>query len=579
MRREESVNCDVLVVGSGAGGMSAAIAARLEGLSVIIAEKDGKFGGTTAQSGGYLWIPCNPLAARLGVVDTPEAAYEYIQSEAANHFDPECARAFLVNGKRMVEFFREKTAVDFVADPTYPDYHPDLPGGMEGGRWLHSAPFSGHELGAELARLNSPLPVLTFLGMAIMKSEFTHFLNAMRSFRSAALVAKRIIRHAYDLLFHGRSTYLVNGRALVARLAKSALDLGIPLWLSSPVQEIIIEDGAVKGAIVSKEGRRTHVRTSRGIVLACGGFPRDAARRTTLDSHGVADNGQFSIAAPGDTGDGLRLAENAGGYVIEGFPNTVYWVPVSRMNRSDGRIDLFPHTSRVDRFKPGFIAVMPDGRRFVNEADPDFDVVQAMFRAADGKDNVEAFIVCDHRALRRYGLGVVKPFPLPLFPYLRAGYLLKGDTIEELAERAGIDRATLGATIAAFNKDADQGKDLQFGKGSTVYNRFSGDPDHKPNSCVAALNRPPFYAVKIFPGDVGTHAGLKTDGNAQVVRRDGQPVRGLYAVGNDMANIVGNSSGSTLGPAMVFGYIAGRHLAGIGGGHLQNRQDSLVVEN
>jgi succinate dehydrogenase/fumarate reductase flavoprotein subunit len=304
------------------------------------------------------------------------------------------------------------------------------------------------------------------------------------------------------------------------------------------------------------------VQARRGVVLACGGFPQDVERRRRLFPHAPTGAEHFSPAPPGNTGDGLRLAEHAGARIEQDLPHAAAWVPVSRVARRDGTTGLFPHF--IDRAKPGVIAVTRKGRRFVNEANSYHDFVQGLV-AAVGRDEPTAFLLADHRAIRRYGLGFAKAFPLPLGPYLRSGYLLRGDTLAALAAQAGIDAAALAVTIDAYNRHAREGEDPEFRKGSTAYNRFLGDAAVAPNPCVAPLEVPPFYAVQVVIGDLGTYAGIRTDGRARVLGARGEPIAGLYAAGNDMASIMGGNypaGGITLGPAMTFGWIAGRHLAG-----------------
>lgn len=559
----ETHECDALVIGTGAGGLSAAVTARKLGLDVLLVEKDAIYGGTTARSGGWLWIPCSPPAKREGVQDSIEAARAYLRHEAGNHFDAERVDAFLRHGPEMVDFFERGTAVRFVLGPTFADYHPDAPGGTPGGRSICAEPFDARELGAEKDRLRPPLREITFLGMMIgTGKELVHFFNATRSLESAAVVARLLARHGRDVALHGRSMRLTNGNALVGRLAKSAFDLGIPLWTSAPARELVVEDGAVRGALVERDGRIVHVRARRGVVLAAGGFPQDAARRRALFRHAPTGAEHWSPAPPGNTGDGLRLGEAAGAAVEDRYPNAAAWVPISLVPRPDGTAGTFPHF--VDRAKPGVIAVTADGKRFVNEADSYHDFCQAMFAATEGRERA-AWLLCDHATLRRYGLGFAKPFPLPLAPYLRSGYLLRGRTLAELATKAGIDAAGLERTVADFNGPARRGEDPAFGKGRTAYNRSLGDPLVQPNPCVAPLERAPFYAVKVVPGDLGTFAGLRGDAHARVLDRDGRPIPGLYAAGNDLASVMGGNypgGGITLGPAMTFGYIAARHMAG-----------------
>jgi len=279
--------------------------------------------------------------------------------------------------------------------------------------------------------------------------------------------------------------------------------------------------------------------------------------------HAPDGTAHFSPGPVGNTGDGLRLAETAGGRVEDTLPHAAAWVPVSITTRKDGSKGVMPHF--IDRAKPGVIAVTRDGKRFANEGNSYHDFVQAMMKAAKPGDEICAFLICDHHTLRKYGLGCVPPFPMPLGHHLKTGYLKRGADLAELARAAGIDAKALEATVAAFNSNAAEGRDPDFGKGSRAYNRYQGDPLHGPNPCVAPIGSGPFYAIKMVVGDLGTYAGIKTDANARALDADGKVIEGLYAAGNDMASIMGGNypgAGITLGPALTFGYIAGKHLAG-----------------
>jgi succinate dehydrogenase/fumarate reductase flavoprotein subunit len=547
--------CDVLVAGSGAGGLAAAITARRAGLEVLLAEKEPWFGGTTALSGGWLWIPNHPMQKSIGVADSMQDAATYLLHEAGEKYDAERVEAFLTAGPKMVEYFSRETAVQFDPSATFPDYHPDAPGGRPGGRSIVARAYDGRELGKMLRMLRAPLPELTVFGIMIGSGvELVHFMRWSKSLASAAFVARRLLGHGAATLFHGRGVRLTNGNALAGRLLRSALDAGVQLWGRCAVKALVRDANGVTGAVLERDGHEVKVHARRGVVLACGGFPRDAERRQRLFAHAE----HFSPAPPGNTGDGLRLAQSIGGRLDESLPNAAAWVPVSRVPRHDGSFGLFPHF--IDRAKPGVIAVTPKGVRFVNEGNSYHDFVLA--RREGGETS--AWLVTDHRAIRAYGLGFVKPRPLPLGPHLKSGYLLSGETIEDLAARAGID-AALAGTVAQFNDKAKMGSDPIFHKGGNAYNRFYGDPDIRPNPCVAPLVKPPFYAVKLEIGDLGTYAGIATNGHAQVLDENKRPIPGLYAAGNDALSIMGGNypgPGITLGPAMTFGWIAGRHLAG-----------------
>ncbi|MDR6535070.1 FAD-dependent oxidoreductase [Variovorax soli] len=556
---------DVVVVGSGAGGLAAAVAARKLGLEVLVVEKESCYGGTTARSGGVLWIPNNPISTFRPQPDSMEDARTYLRHECGAHYDAARVEAFLTGGPRMVDFFTRQTDVQLIPLPEYPDYHAESPGGRTAGRSIMAAPMDGRELGDRIRQLRPPLREITFVGMMFNSSaEISHFFNVTRSLRSAAYVARRLLTHAKEMLVHGRAMRLTNGNALAARLAKSAFALGIPLWLQSPVVGLLRDGERVSGVMVGRrDGQQVPVRARRGVVLAAGGFPQDVARRAELFPHAPTGREHHSPAPPGNTGDGLRLAESVGGRVARELPNAGAWIPVSRVSYRDGITGVFPHL--IDRYKPGVIAVNRRGQRFVNESDSYHDVGVQMQKACAEKAEVEAWLIADHRTVRRYGLGFAKPFPLPLGPHLRSSYLLRGATLAELAAKAGIDAAQLQQTVDTYNAGAVDGKDLQFRRGWRVYNRFLGDRTHQPNPCVAPVAQGPFYAVKIVMGDLGTFAGIRTDAHARVLDGQGRPIEGLFAAGNDNASVMGGGypgGGITLGPAMTFGFIAAEFMAG-----------------
>jgi succinate dehydrogenase/fumarate reductase flavoprotein subunit len=562
MSMEQNVY-DVIVVGSGASGMAAAITAKKNGASVLIVEKESLFGGTTARSGGVLWVPCNPVSAAAGVVDSIDNARTYLRHETGQWFNEEKVDSFLRNGPRMVEFFQTQTDVQFIAVPEFSDYHPDAPGGTAGGRSILAAPFDGRLLGPRISALRPPLREITFVGMMFNASkEVAHFFNVTRSFASACYVARRLAQHAFEMLVHRRAMRLTNGNALSARLAKTAFELDIPLWTSSPVRELSMENGAVTGVIVGTASGDMAVKANKCVILAAGGFPQDVARRKQLFRHAPTGTEHLSPAPPGNTGDGLRLAQLAGADLDVDLPNHAAWIPVSKVLRSNGEIGVFPHL--IDRYKPGVIAVTRRGVRFVNEANSYHDVGVAMQQACNDDAETAAYLICDHRTLRRYGMGFVKPFPLPLGGHLRSGYLIKGNTLAELAQNAGIESTVFEATLAAYNKDAVHGEDRQFGRGTSAYNRYLGDSEHKPNPCVGPVSEAPFYAIKTVIGDLGTFAGIRTDAFGRALNGERTVVPGLYAVGNDSVSIMGGNypgGGITLGPGMTFGFVAGEHAA------------------
>lgn len=560
---QESLSVDVLVVGTGASGMATAITAASQGLKVLVVEKEARFGGTTARSGGWLWIPGTRLAKAQGINEPAGAARTYLQHEATTHFDGARVDAFLEYGPKAIDFFTKNTCVQFDMPAVFPDYHAEVAGGQPGGRSMVTRPFNGRELGERIKHLAPPLPELTVFGMMLGSGpEIKHFMRAFKSPTSFAYVTRRLTKHAIDVMGHGRGMLLTNGNALAGRLAKAAMDLDIPVWLSSPVTQLIVEYDGVSGALVQHEGKTVKVTATRGVVLACGGFPHDVERRKQLFPHAPTGKEHFSPSPVSNTGDGLRLAESVGGYVDGTIPHAAAWVPASVTTRADGTQGVMPHF--IDRAKPGVIAVTPKGVRFANEGNSYHDFVQSMVTACKGEKEVSAWLLCDHKALRSYGLGCVAPAPLPIGRHLRSGYLLRGNTVAELAERIGVKPAVLEATVKSFNANAQRGEDPDFGKGSKAYNRYQGDALVTPNPCLAPLEAGPYYAIKLVVGDIGTFAGLQTDEKTRVLNGAGQPIKGLYAVGNDAASIMGGNypgAGITLGPALTFGYVAGLQLA------------------
>jgi succinate dehydrogenase/fumarate reductase flavoprotein subunit len=563
--RPSAADCDLLVVGSGAAGLSAAVTAAWHGLKVIVLEKEPVCGGATAWSGGWMWVPLNPLSQADGIIEDPELPRTYLKHVLGDRYDEARVDALLEAGPHMVAFFSQHTALQFVSGTWIADIQGHVPGASTGGRSVGPKPYNARRLGRRLReRLRPQLYETSFLGMGIMAGpDLQAFLHATTSIKSFFHAGWRVGFHALDLASHRKGMQLVNGPALVARLMKSADDLGVQLWVSSPAQSLVQEDGAVRGAVAATPDGDVTVRARRGVVLAAGGFPHDVARRRELFPRTPTGREHWTLAPRACSGDGVRLGESVGGHFDASLASPVAWCPVSLVPYRSGRVGVYPHI--VDRGKPGLIAVLADGRRFVNEADGYHDYVSAMVRAVPPDQEVASWLICDHALQRRYPFGMSKPFPVPVWPYVRSGYLKRGRTLEELARLCGIDADGLGRTVEEFNRHARNGEDPQFGRGSTPFNRGSGDRDHKPNPSLAPIEQPPFYAIKVLPGSFGTFAGLKTDLHSRVLDVAGEPIRGLYAAGSDQANVMGGhypSGGINIGPAMTFGYLAGRHAAG-----------------
>lgn len=402
-----------------------------------------------------------------------------------------------------------------------------------------------------------------FLGMPIMAGkDLWAFLNATKSLRAMAYVGKRLAQHGWDYLRYRRAMRFCNGSALIARLAKSADDLGVEIRVSTPARELVEKGGRVMGAMVRSDQGDEYIHARKGVVLAAGGFAHDLKRRAALFPRLQQPQDHWPLPPQEVSGDGLNMAEKIGAMVSDDVASPAAWCPISRVPYPNGRVGHFPHI--IDRAKPGVIAVLANGQRFVNEADGYHDFVAAMLAQVPEGEEVASWLICSHACQRRYGLGMSRPFPFSVKPWLASGYLKMGASMVDLARQCGIDAQALQVTLADYNHAAQQGQDPLFGRGTTPYNQKMGDPSHQPNPALAPIETGPFYAVKVVPGSFGTFAGLKTNEFAQVLHQSGQPIPGLYAAGVDMENVMMGhypSGGINLGPAMTFGYVAGCHLA------------------
>jgi succinate dehydrogenase/fumarate reductase flavoprotein subunit len=419
-----------------------------------------------------------------------------------------------------------------------------------------------------MKRLKLPLKTITFMGMMFNSSnaDLKHFFRATKSLTSFLYVAKRLVNHVKELVLYQRAVQVTSGNALAARLAKSALDLGIPIFTATPAQKVLMDNDRVLGVELGGEGTGHQIQARFGVVLACGGFPQDVKRIAKAYPHLRSGGEHLSPTPVSNTGDGVRMAETLGAEATIRFKDSAAWMPVSKVDYGNGEIGVFPHL--LDRYKPGVIGVLRTGQRFSNESNSYHDVGVDMIRACEGQPETAMWLVCDKATLGKYGLGFVKPAPMPIGKFVRNGYLLTGNTLSELAQAAGIDADGLQATVQAYNLGATDGQDLQFGRGTTAFNRYLADPDHQPNPCVAPIHKGPFYAVKVVMGDLGTFDGIQTSVLGEVKKQDGSVIVGLYAVGNDRASIMGGkypAAGITHGPNMTFGYVTGNHLADLAG--------------
>lgn len=557
-------SCDLLVVGSGAAGMAAAISARHHGLNPVIIEKAEVFGGSTAVSGGAIWVPNNPIMRAAGMSDSAEAARTYIRGETGNLFNAELVDAFLDKGPEAIGFFHEKTALTLSHRAVSPDYHPDADGATEGGRALDAHDYDGRRLGANLYRMRPPIGDFTILGgMPLGRPDIYHFLRMARSPKSAAYATGKVLRYISDRLTWGRNTRLVMGAAVSGRLAETVFTLRIPLCTGHELIRLIKDPtGRVTGAEVQGPKGLRRITANRGVVLAAGGFPQDAARRARSFDHVRRGLPHYSMSPEAGTGGAIAAAEEIGAAFVETNTNGGFWTPVSLLRNQDGSVRPFPHLF-LDRAKPGVIAVAHDGQRFVNESASYHDFVQGLIAKLLAEGQRSAWLIADHRALRRYGLGAAHAFPARIGKHIASGYLRRAKTLSALARQCGIDAEALDRTVSAFNASAAHGQDPAFGKGSTSYQRYLGDAENKPNPCLRPLSGP-FYAVEIFPGDIGTSMGLNVTARGEVRDQAGEVIAGLYACGNDINSIMSGSypgPGITLGPALTFGYIIGQTAA------------------
>ncbi|MDV2439393.1 FAD-dependent oxidoreductase [Acinetobacter gerneri] len=558
----QTLSCDVLVIGSGAGGLSTAVTAAVQGLDVVVTEKASVFGGTTAVSGGWLWIPNTPHAKKAGQSEPIDQVKTYLKNVLLEKYDEDRIHQYLTKAPEMVDFFENSTAVKFNPGAMVPDFF-DIEGSRVGWRSVVAAPFDGRELGQNLHLLKPTIPETTVWGMGIASGpDMKHFINTFRAVSSFAYATKRVLRHFMDLIFHKRSTQIVNGNALVARLLKSALDQQVKLLPNHAATDLVYEQGEVKGAVFQTPNGQVKIMAKHGVVLATGGFPHDETRKKQLFKHVAEGTPHYSAAPETNTGDGIKLAEKIGAEVDQTLPWSGAWAPVSLMPRLDGTLGRFPHL--VERGKPGLIAVLKNGQRFTNEGESYPLFIKDLLKNTQKGELAHCWLICDHKFIRRYGLGAVKPFPISMKPWLENGYLKRSEHLKDLAKQCGIDAEAFKQSVSSYNIHAKQGLDPEFNRGTTPYQKAQGDADHRPNPCIAAIEHGPFYAVKVVPGSLGTFAGLITDNDARVLDQATHlPIKGLYAVGNDMNSIMGGqypSGGITLGPAMTFGYLAAQDL-------------------
>ncbi|MFE7710651.1 FAD-dependent oxidoreductase [Streptomyces sp. NPDC057486] len=542
---------DVVVVGSGAAGMAAAITARLRGLTALVVEKTEVYGGTTALSGGAIWVPNNFHLDAAGLGDTPEKARAYLDATVGDRVPAARKDAYLEHGPRMVREFHDRTAVKFVYTPGYSDYFPEELGGYPQGRSVEPQIFDFTRLPPE-QRATMRRAGLPTYGLTITSKDFRHLNMAARTWagkRTSARVGARAVR----ALLSGRKL-LSLGEALIARMRQSLGTLGGELWLSAPLTRLVEENGRIAGIRVTRDGRELAIRATGGVVLASGGFSQNQQLREKYLP--APTSAEWSAAPEGQSGDALEAGMAVG-------------AAVDLMDRVWGAPSVVPPGGKpfflvADRGIPGMVIVNSAGERYANEASPYHQFVDAMY-ANDRPEatTVPSWLILDAVSKSRYfimGLFPGQAFPKP---WLENGFVKKAGTVEELAGQIGAAPERLRATVDRFNGFARAGRDEDFHRGDSVYDRYYGDPT-LPNPNLAPLERGPFHAVPVHPGDIGTKGGLVTDATARVLREDGTVIEGLYASGNVSAAVMGGTypgPGATIGPAMTFGWLAADHIA------------------
>lgn len=553
---------DLLVAGAGPAGMTAALVAAIEGLDVVVCEKSGQVGGTGATSAGTLWIPGNRQSAAAGLEDSAEDAARYLDALIPDRAAAPLREAYLRDGPGVIDYLVRNSELRFAPCGRHPDYRNNQPGAAVAGRAIVPEIFDARVLGPELDRIRPPIDEFMLLGgMMISKEDIGPLVGRYRSPANFAHAARLLLRHAADRLRHRRGARLTMGNALVGRLYHSLRKRGVPVLFESPVARLVREDGRVAGAAVEAADGELRIRARRGVVAATGGFARDPGLRAR---HMPSPTPPYSMAADGNDGDGVAFARAAGARIgAEGHQSGGFWSPVSAVPKEDRSRGLFPHLT-LDRAKPGLIAVNAAGRRFVNEAASYHDFVEAMYRSHETAGTMPAWLVCDAAFVRRYGLGAIRPGTRRLRRLADRGWIVLADGPGELARAIDVDPAGLAETVARNNRFAADGTDPDFGKGGDDFNRFNGDPAHRPNPCLGPIGAP-LVAMAVWPAEIGCSVGIATTADGEALGEDGEVVAGLYACGNDMSSIMAGTypgPGITLGPAVVFGYRIAMHAAG-----------------
>jgi succinate dehydrogenase/fumarate reductase flavoprotein subunit len=564
---------DVLVIGSGAGGMTAALRAAASGLDTLVVEKSPKFGGSSALSGGGIWVPGAPSQRKTGYSPDPDGVFEYLKTITAGLVSDARLRTYVDTGPEMMEFLEKSSDwFEFVWKPGYADYYPELAGGSALGSTINVPEIDLRKLGDEEQNLLAPL-ALAPKGIWFAPKDLRLFYQVRQNWRGKAVLLKLIWRMVRARVFGDRMAAI--GQSLMARMRLALKEKNIPLWLSAPMTELITDvDGNVVGAVVERDGTSLRVAARRGVVVASGGFDHDMAWRR---QHLPLLEKDWSFGNPAATGDGIRAGEKVG--AATDLLDEAWWFPA--MCWPDGRLQFMLN----ERMMPAQFVVNGAGKRFINEAAPYMDFAHAMIEGqrawlgersdgAKAAPHIPCWLITDITSFHRYVVGGHLPIPkIPFAPvptgrtipqaWLDSGIVVAADTMGELAAKIGVPADELQRTATRFNELAVNGHDDDFNRGDSAYDNYYGDQT-LPNPNLAPLGKAPYLAFQIILGDLGTSGGLLTDEHARVLREDGTVIGGLYATGNASAAVMGRSyagAGATIGPAMTFGYVAALHLS------------------
>jgi 3-oxosteroid 1-dehydrogenase len=540
--------------------MTAALCAHDRGASTLLIEKSDRYGGSSAMSGGALWIPANRRMAEAGVQDSPEEALAYLRAVTRGTVAEKRLRAYVEHASRVLDYLLEHSRLRVQAMLTYTDYYPECPGGKPGGRSVEPEHFDARLLGRELERMREPAVQTLMLKRVSMTATEAHHLLA-RHPGWVGLTARMLARYWLDLGFRlrtRRDRCLSLGNALVGMLRRSLMDRGVPIWLETPARRILVEDGRAAGVVAERDGREIRIHARRGVVLAAGGFESSQPMREKYLPGPTS--AQWTAANPHNTGDAIQMALEVGAAVD--LMDDAWWGPVTVVP-GEGRARMLV----IEKGLPGCILVNKRGERFVNEAAPYIDIVNAMHdKNTRDAPCIPAYMVFDAGYRRKYPFGpFLQSAQQPDWALPRAfrrGYLRKARTLEGLAAQLGVDAGGLVASAAKMSEYARTGKDLDFHRGESLFDRYYGDEKVRPNPCLAPLERAPYYGIEVYPGDLGTKGGVRTDENGRVLRNMGEPIPGLYATGNCSASVMGRTypgAGATMGPAITFGFLAARH--------------------